>query len=177
MADRRGADTADRPFVHRAAFSETEGRQAGQSRRSRCQIAGYLARQIIKAGTVPVAVKFKGADNMPHVSIEFSKGLEQTYDIQSLCGRLFAALAEQNAFEDPAAIKIRASPVEFFRIGSEPQTFVHATLLLMRGRDQLTRTHLNKTILEVISNALPDVGSITVKDVEMTRATYAARVL
>ncbi|EEW61017.1 hypothetical protein SCH4B_0060 [Ruegeria sp. TrichCH4B] len=27
LADRRGVDTADRPFVHRAAFSETEGRQ------------------------------------------------------------------------------------------------------------------------------------------------------
>ena len=114
---------------------------------------------------------------MPHVSIEFSKGLEQTYGIQSLCSRLFEVLAEQDAFEDPSAIKIRATPVEFFRIGSEPQTFVHATLLLMKGRDQLTRTHLNKTILEVLSNALPDAGSITVKDVQMTRATYAARVL
>ncbi|NSX55671.1 5-carboxymethyl-2-hydroxymuconate Delta-isomerase [Parasulfitobacter algicola] len=114
---------------------------------------------------------------MPHVSVEFSKGLEQTNDIQSVCNQLFATLCDQDAFEDPSVIKIRATPIEFFRIGSEPQTFVHATLLLMQGRSESTRTHLNKAILDVLSKALPDVGSITVKDVEMTRATYASRVL
>jgi len=113
---------------------------------------------------------------MPHVSIEFSKGLEQTNDIQSVCDQVFAALADQDVFDAPT-IKVRATSVEFFRIGSEPQTFVHATLLLMEGRDELTRAHLNKTILEVLGKALPNVGSITVKDVEMTRATYAGRVL
>ena len=113
---------------------------------------------------------------MPHVSIEFSKGIEQTTDIQSVCNQVFAALADQDVFDAPT-IKIRATSVEFFRIGSEPQTFVHATLLLMEGRDELTRTHLNKTILEVLGKALPNVGSITVQDVEMTRTTYAGRVL
>lgn len=114
---------------------------------------------------------------MPHISVEFSKGLEQTNDFQSVCNQLFMVLSNQDAFEDPAVIKIRATAVEFFRIGSDPQTFVHATLLLMKGRDELTRAHLNKTILEVLDKALPDVGSITVKDVEMTRSTYAGRVL
>ena len=113
---------------------------------------------------------------MPHVSIEFSKGLEQTNDIQSVCNQLFAVLAGQDAFDAPT-IKIRATSVEFFRIGTEPQTFVHATLLLMEGRDELTRTQLNKTIIEVLGKALPNVGSITVQDVEMTLASYAKRVL
>ncbi len=113
---------------------------------------------------------------MPHVSIEFSKGLEQTYDIQSVCDQLFSVLADQDAFDAPT-IKIRATSVEFFRIGTEPQTFVHATLLLMEGRDELTRTQLNKTIIEVLGKALPNVGSITVQDVEMTLASYAKRVL
>jgi 5-carboxymethyl-2-hydroxymuconate isomerase len=114
---------------------------------------------------------------MPHVTIEFSKGLEQSNDIQAVCDKLFAVLSAQDAFEAPSAIKIRATPVAYFRIGSEPQTFVHATLLLMKGRDELTRNHLNRTILETLDKALPGVGSITVQDVEMTRATYAGRVL
>lgn len=114
---------------------------------------------------------------MPHVSIEFSKGLEKTNDMQLVCNQLFEVLAAQDAFQDPSVIKIRATPVAFFRIGSEPQSFVHATLLLMAGRDEKTRTHLNNTILQVLSKALPNVGSITVQDVEMTRATYAGRVL
>ncbi|MFA3916938.1 5-carboxymethyl-2-hydroxymuconate Delta-isomerase [Ruegeria hyattellae] len=109
---------------------------------------------------------------MPHVSIEFSTGLEQTFDIQALCERLFVVLSEQDVF-DPPTIKIRAKPVEFFRIGTDPQTFVHATLLLMEGRDEVTRTRLNQTIVEVVSQAMPEVGSITVQDLEMTRASYA----
>ena len=113
---------------------------------------------------------------MPHVSIEFSKDLEQTTDMQSVCNQLFTVLADQDVFDAPT-IKIRAKPVEFFRIGSEPQTFVHATLLLMEGRDELVRTQLNKIILEVLGKALPNVGSITVQDVEMTLNSYAKRVL
>ena len=111
---------------------------------------------------------------MPHVSIEFSKGLELTHDIQAVCDQLFETLAGHDAFDGPT-IKIRATAVEFFRIGTDPQTFVHATLLLMAGRDEATRTQINQTILAVLSNALPDVGSITVQEVEMTRASYAKR--
>ena len=113
---------------------------------------------------------------MPHVSIEFSEGIEQTHDIQLLCQEMFRVLAAQEAFDGPT-IKIRATPVKYFCIGTEPQTFAHATLLLMAGRDQLTRAHLNKTILDVLNNALPDVGSLTVQEVEMTLETYAKRVL
>ena len=113
---------------------------------------------------------------MPHVSIEFSEGIEQTHNIQLLCEEMFKVLAAQEAFDSPT-IKIRATPVKYFRIGTDPQTFAHATLLLMAGRDQTTKTHLNKTILNVLNNALPDVGSLTVREVEITRETYAKRVL
>lgn len=113
---------------------------------------------------------------MPHVSIEFSEGIEQTHNIQLLCEEMFRVLAAQDAFDEPT-IKIRATPVKYFCIGTEPQTFAHATLLLMAGRDQNIRAHLNKTILDVLNKALPDVGSLTVKDIEMTRETYAGRVL
>lgn len=114
---------------------------------------------------------------MPHVVIEFSKGLEQTNDMQLVCNQVFTVLADHDAFEDPTAIKIRATPIEFFRIGSEPQTFVHATLRLMKGRDELTRKQLNEAILGALVTALPGVGSITVQDAEMTRETYARRLL
>lgn len=108
---------------------------------------------------------------MPHVTIEFAKGLEQTYDMQKLCDQLFEVLAAKSAF-DAADIKIRASRVDYYRIGTEPQSFVHATLLLMQGREESVRLDLNQTILDVLRSFLPDVGSITVQDVEMVRATY-----
>ncbi len=113
---------------------------------------------------------------MPHVAIEFSKGLEAAHDMQSVCEEVFAALAAHEAFDNPAVIKIRATPFEFFRIGSEPQTFVHATVMLMKGRDEATRADINRTVLAALDRAMPEVGSITVKDHEMSRETYAGRV-
>lgn len=74
---------------------------------------------------------------MPRVSIEFSKGLELANNMQSVCNQLYSVLAEQDEF-DPPTLKIRAAPIEFFRIGTEPQTFIHATLFLMAGRDEDT---------------------------------------
>ncbi|WP_109313405.1 5-carboxymethyl-2-hydroxymuconate Delta-isomerase [Ruegeria sp. AU67] len=112
---------------------------------------------------------------MPHVTLEFSKGIEQVHDIQKICDQLFAVLAEHPEF-DAETIKIRAKPVEYYRLGTDPQSFVHATLLLMQGRDEATRSELTVAILEVLSAALPEVGSITVQDVQMNRASYAKRV-
>ena len=113
---------------------------------------------------------------MPHISLEFSKGLEETHDTQEACEALFETLANHGAF-DRGAIKIRAKPVEFFRIGTEPQTFVHATLLLMDGRDAAIKAQITQTVLATLERVFPAVGSLTVQDVEMSRATYAKRVL
>ena len=111
---------------------------------------------------------------MPHVTLEFSKGIEQIHDVQAICDRLFSALADHPEF-DANTIKIRATPVAYYRIGSEPQSFVHATLMLMQGRDEVMRTALNALILDVLAGAIPEVGSITVQDVQMNRASYAKR--
>lgn len=114
---------------------------------------------------------------MPHVSIEFSKGLEQTADIQSICNDVFEALADQSTFPDASVIKVRASAVDFVRLGWDSQTFAHATLSLMAGRDEPTRKHLNGVILGVLIKALPNVQSLTVQEIEMTSATYGNRIL
>ena len=111
---------------------------------------------------------------MPHVTLEFSAGLEQSHDFQAICEQLYTVLAGHEEF-DPPTLKIRATPVPFSRIGTDPQTFIHATLLLMQGRDEATRAGLNAIILDVLAKTMPEVGSITLQDVEMTRATYVKR--
>lgn len=113
---------------------------------------------------------------MPHVVLEYSQGVEDSCDMQTLCEDLFQALATQETFE-ASAIKVRTTSAAFFRIGTEPQSFVHATLMLMDGRDEPTRRALNACVLDVLAKSLPGVGSLTVQDVEMCRATYAKRVL
>ncbi|MFT4743226.1 MAG: 5-carboxymethyl-2-hydroxymuconate isomerase [Yoonia sp.] len=114
---------------------------------------------------------------MPHVILEYSKNVTQTGDISVVCGALFDALSAHPAFTDPKAIKIRATQVDHFQIGSEPHSFVHATLLLLHGRDEATRANINQTILAVLEDAFADVGSLSVLDRAIDPATYAKRVL
>jgi len=113
---------------------------------------------------------------MPQVTIEFSRGLEDSHDMQALCESLFQALAAEDEVTDPSTVKIRARAVDFFRNGTTPESFAHATFLLLDGRDEATRKHLNHRILDVMQAALPGVGSVSVHEVEMTRATYAKHV-
>ncbi len=111
---------------------------------------------------------------MPHITLEFSAGLEKTHDFQAICEQLYSVLAAHEEFDAPT-LKIRATSFPYFRIGTEPQTFIHATLLLLQGRDEATRAELNAIILNVLAASAPTVGSITVRDVEIDRATYAKR--
>jgi 5-carboxymethyl-2-hydroxymuconate isomerase len=113
---------------------------------------------------------------MPHLSIEFSEGIERDHDMQTVCATLFTELSKSPAFE-ASDIKVRAKPAPYFCIGTTPQTFVHATLLLMEGRDETTRRTLNGTIIKTLRELLPSVGSITVQDLELTRATYLKSLL
>ena len=114
---------------------------------------------------------------MPQVTIEFSKGIEQTHDMQALCEDIFQALAAEPEVTAPSSVKVRARAVEYYRNGTEPPSFAHATFLLLEGRDEATRKHLNHRILTVMKTALPTVGSLSVHEVEMTRSTYAKHVL
>ena len=114
---------------------------------------------------------------MPHIVIDYSAGLETRHDMQALCDALFAAMAADPAIPDPTSLKIRARPHDFFRFGTEPQSFAHAELFLLAGRDDATKAGLTATILRVMDQMLPDVGSLSVDVADMARATYAKRVL
>jgi 5-carboxymethyl-2-hydroxymuconate isomerase len=114
---------------------------------------------------------------MPHVVLEYSAGLETQAELQSLCQALFDALAKQPAIPNPASLKIRACPQPFGVIGTDPQSYTHATLRLLPGRDDATKSHLTGIVLDVMKAHLPEVGSLTAEAVDMHGASYAKRVL
>ena len=114
---------------------------------------------------------------MPHVVIDFSAGLEDSTDITALCQAVFDKLAQEPAIPNPASLKIRARPQPFAVIGTTPQSFAHATLRLLPGRDDATKSHLTQSVLEVLAKHLPETGSLTVEAVEMHGTSYAKRVL
>ena len=113
---------------------------------------------------------------MPHVILDHSADVADTHDMAALCDAVFDTLAAHPAVPNPASLKIRAIPATAHRLGTDPQSFVHATLWLLPGRDAGTKSSLTAAILACLDSALPDVGSLSVNLGELD-AAYAKRVL
>ncbi len=113
---------------------------------------------------------------MPHLVIEYSEDLAETYDIAALCQLLFDTAKASDIF-DPATIKVRALPCPYWRSGTDPQSFAHITIRLMSGRDNLAKTRLTQSVLAAMDKQLPKVGSLTVDLKEIDPNTYAKRII
>jgi 5-carboxymethyl-2-hydroxymuconate isomerase len=110
---------------------------------------------------------------MPHLTLQHSTNVDAD-DV--LCDALFRALAAHEAIPHPDSLKIRTLPCPHWCIGTEPQSFAHADLALLPGRDDATKADLAQTVLAVMESHLPDVGSLSV-DVTDLSAAYSKRVL
>lgn len=110
---------------------------------------------------------------MPHLTIEHSPDAPAD---QALCDDLFDALAAHDAVPTPESLKIRTLPCAHHRIGTQPQSFAHAHLALLPGRDAPTKAALAQLVLDRMAAHLPDVGSLSV-DVTELSAAYTKRVL
>jgi len=114
---------------------------------------------------------------MPHIIVEYAGHLDETHCMTGMCQILFEAAAATGVFPDTTAIKVRAIPCPFSRIGTEPQSFAHATIRLLAGRDDAVKANLTQIILAALDQALPDVGSLSVDIKDIDTATYAKRTL
>ena len=100
---------------------------------------------------------------MPHIVIEHSKGLDSSHDLQALCDDLWEVFAAHPSITSPDTVRTRTIAATAGRIGVEPQSFAHATLLLLPGRSDEVRSELAHLILGKLEQHLPDVGSLTVR--------------
>lgn len=110
---------------------------------------------------------------MPHLIVQHSADVGAG---EALCEALFGALAAHAAIPHPESLKIRTLPCPHWRIGTDPQSFAHADLLLLKGRDDATKADLAQTVLAVLQSHLPQVGSLSVDVGELSTA-YTKRVL
>lgn len=113
---------------------------------------------------------------MPHIVIEHSPDVAATADLQALCAALFEALAAHPAIPRPETLKLRTLQSGAHLLGTHRQSYAHATLLLLPGRDADTRSELTQLILRVMAEALPQVHSLSVNLADLDVA-YAKRVL
>ncbi len=100
---------------------------------------------------------------MPHIVIEHSAGLQDSHDVQALCDALWEEFAHHPAINGPDTVRVRMLCATASRIGVEPQSFAHATLILMPGRSDEIKQQMAQLILDKLCDALPDVGSLTVR--------------
>ena len=113
---------------------------------------------------------------MPHVVIDHSPDAASPLGLQALCAALFEALAAHPAIPRPEALKLRTLQSGVHLLGTGGQSYVHATLMLLPGRDADTKSDLAQTILRVVAEALPQVHSLSVDLADLDNA-YAKRVL
>lgn len=114
---------------------------------------------------------------MPHIIVEYAGHLDETHCMTGMCQTLFDAAVATGVFPDTSAIKVRAIPCPFSRIGTESQSFAHVTIRLLAGRDDTVKANLTQIILATLDQALPDVGSLSVDIKDIDTATYAKRTL
>ncbi len=114
---------------------------------------------------------------MPHIIVEYAGHLDETHCMTGMCRTLFEAAAASGVFPDTSAIKVRAAPYPFSHAGTNAQSFAHATIHLLMGRDETTKSELTRTILAALDQALPDVASLSVDISDIDTATYAKRLL
>lgn len=113
---------------------------------------------------------------MPHIVIEHSTVLDQSHDLQALCDQMWEVFAAHPSVSAPDTVRVRTIAATAGRIGVEPQTFAHATLLLLPGRDEATRADLAQITLGTLEAHLPDVGSLTVRLTDLNQP-YLKRML
>lgn len=111
---------------------------------------------------------------MPHIIVEYSESLDGPIDMQCLLGALHEALAAQGI--DKTRIKTRGIPVAHAFVGEKGKagTMIHATLLLLEGRDVATKKQYGDALHEILkkASAKSPVCATTLEIRDMNKDTY-----
>ena len=113
---------------------------------------------------------------MPHIVIEHSAGLQDSHDLQALCDVIWQGFADHPSVKGPDTVRVRCMAATASRIGVDPQSFAHATVLLLPGRSEEVRLALAQITMDALQAALPDVGSLTVRLTDLNQP-YLKRML
>lgn len=112
---------------------------------------------------------------MPHIIVEYSKSLEKQINLPDMLANMHQALAGQGI--DQSRIKTRAIAIDHAVIGEigENGAMLHATLLLLEGRDLTTKKiygdAIHAVMLETVSSQSIQCA-VTMEIRDMDRDTY-----
>lgn len=109
---------------------------------------------------------------MPHITLEYSSSLKESRDIPATLSNMHHALADQGI--DVARIKTRGIALDDAVVGDKGLggQMMHATLLLLEGRDIPTKKQYGDAIHAVMTDAAPEGCAVTLEIRDMVADTY-----
>jgi 5-carboxymethyl-2-hydroxymuconate isomerase len=107
---------------------------------------------------------------MPHIIVEYSKSLEG--EIPSLLNDLHEGLTAQGI--DKARIKTRGIAIDHAVVGERGTDgqMLHATLLLLAGRDIPTKKQYGDSLHAILKSSAPENCAATLEIRDMIADTY-----
>lgn len=115
---------------------------------------------------------------MPHLILEHDVALAESHDLAALSDALFDAACTHPVFAAaPKAVKVRTVVYTNGRSGGTPDTYAHLTVRMLTGRSTADKKSVAEAMLAVLSDHLPEIGSLSVEPVDMDRDIYTKRTL
>lgn len=113
---------------------------------------------------------------MPHLVLDFSEDLASTHDIPALLNAIHNTARDTGLFT-PSAIKSRAKPYPFYRIGemNGEAKFLHLTVFLLKGRTDKEKYQFSQLMCRTLSELIDIPGSISVDVRDLDEEVYSKR--
>lgn len=109
---------------------------------------------------------------MPHIIIEFSAGQANDEGIERMLDSVHQAAVNSGLF-DESHIRVRAMPLQYYRVAGSREPFIHAQLRIHTGRSDEQKSVLSRAVLESLKAQQWEAISITVEVVELHKPSYA----
>lgn len=109
---------------------------------------------------------------MPHCIIEYSKNLQKSVEPSAFIAVVHQAAIESDLFE-PEDIRARAIAFDDYQIRADKNSFIHVTLRIMHGRNELQKNQLSSKVMQALEslNLASIILSVEICDIDKT--TYA----
>ena len=92
---------------------------------------------------------------MPHLTVEYSRNIEQDVAPRDLLARLHATMVATPEFP-LGGIRVRAAPRDLYIVadGDPDNAFVALALRIGRGRDEATRKRISESLMATLADVM-----------------------
>ena len=109
---------------------------------------------------------------MPHLIIEYAQDLATRQQLNVMLDVVHEAAVETGLF-DESHIRVRAIPVEHYRVAGKRDPFIHVQCRIHSGRTAEQKRLLSEVVLRAIGALDLAAKTLSVEVVDMDRSTYA----